>query len=166
MASTTTTPQTIEQWLQALAGCLTASYRSDGAEYVHLSDGEHWEPVRDQLQEACRLAHRGELPNDWRFQAISDITDGLLEYCEPESQVWDLDAFTDAAYSVADRLTDWDNSALAQWIADHPGRAEFNDDSIASSVSDIFRLIQLRQAEELTSMAFSLLCTFSGYVRG
>ena len=166
MANTITTPQTIEQWLQALAQCLTTSTRSDGSQYVHLSDGEHWQPIRDRLQDACRAAHRGELPNDWRFQAISDLTQRLLEHSEPDCEAWDVDSFLDVTYGIADDLADWDTSALARWIADHPARAEFEEDLIEPASCDIARLMQIRQAEELQLTAAELLHTFSDYVEG
>jgi hypothetical protein len=165
MSNTITTPQTIEQWLQALAQCLTTSTRSDGSQYVQLSDGEHWQPIRDRLQDACRAAHRGELPNDWRFQAISDLTQRLLEYSEPDCEAWDVDAFLDVSYSVADSLADWSTSDLARWIADHPARADFDEDFGANN-GDIARLLQIRQAEELQLMAAELLHTFDEYVGG
>jgi hypothetical protein len=165
MSNTITTPQTIEQWLQALAQCLTTSTRSDGTQYVHLSDGEHWQPIRDRLQDACRAAHRGELPNDWRFQAISDLTQRLLEYSEPDCEAWDVDSFLDVSYQIANDLADWSTSDLAQWIADHPARAEFEEYFDANN-GDIARLLQIRQAEELQLMAAELLHTFSEYVGG
>lgn len=158
---TITRPQTIEAWLQALTQCLTGTYRPDGSHYVHLSKAAYWQPIRDELQAACRAAHREELPNDWRWQAIQSLAERLLEFSEPDPKAWDADAFADVSFEIADSLCKCGTAELAAWLAENPSRAEFDDPDLVCGISRIDTLLRCRQCEELQLTACALIWAFS-----
>lgn len=150
-------PVTVEGWLQALTGALTHTRRPDGTGYWHLSEAAYWEPIRDQLQEICREAHRDEMPNDWRWEMISDITERLLEYSEPDSEPWSADQYNDIAPDVADALASCSTTQLADWVSDNAGRGYFDDpDLVQGFVCDIPTMLRWRQCEELQLMALAI----------
>lgn len=152
-------PTTVEGWLQALTGALTTTHRPDRSTYTHLSEAAYWQPIRDDLQEVCRLAHRGELPNDWRWEMIESIAQRFLEYSEPEAKAWSADDFQDVVYEIAENLGDYGTSSLAAWISENPSRADFEDEPESSFVG-IPSLMRWRQIEEIQSMAFEMLNAF------
>jgi hypothetical protein len=154
-----TRPTTVEGWLQALTGALTTTHRPDRSTYTHLSEAAYWEPIRDDLQEVCRLAHRGELPNDWRWEMIYDLAHKLLEYSEPEAKAWDADDYQEVVYDIAQNLGDFGTTTLAAWISENASRADF-DDEIESYFTGIPSLMRWRQIEEIQSMAFEMLNGF------
>lgn len=151
-------PVTVEGWLQSLTGAFTHTRRPDGTGYWHLSEAAYWEPIRDQLQEICRAAHRDEMPNDWRWEMIGDITAALLEYSEPEPEPWDADQYQDVAYSVADSLASYSTCQLADWVSDNAGRGFFDDPSLVQGLAcDIPTMLRWRQIEELQTMALIII---------
>jgi hypothetical protein len=163
----TTTPRTVarpvklEGWLQALAGAMTYTRRPDGTAYWHLSDASYWEPIREDLQNVCREAHRGEFPNDWRWELIGDIANRLLEYSEPEPDSWDADRFREISWDVADSLASYSTVQLADWVSDHAARGEFEDSGLVEGLSpSISTLLRWRQIEELQLMADVLISSF------
>ena len=161
--ATITRPTTVEGWLQALAGALTITHRPDRSSYTHLSEAAYWQPIREDLQEVCRLAHCGELPNDWRWEMIYNLTQRLLEYSEPEAKAWSADDFQEVVYEIAENLGDFGTSTLAAWISENPSRADFEDEP-ESIFSGIPSLMRWRQIEEIQSMAFELLNAFERLV--
>lgn len=151
-------PATTEGWLQALAGALTHTTRPDGTGYWHLSEAAYWQPIRDQLQDICREAHRDEMPNDWRWEMIGDITERLLEYSEPDSEPWDADQYADTAFSVADALASYSTTQLASWVSDNAGRGFFDDPGLVQGLAcDIPTMLRWRQCEELQLMALAII---------
>lgn len=156
--NTAAVPATVEGWLQSLVGAMTHTSRPDGPGYWRLSDAAYWQPIREQLQEICRAAHRDELPNNWRWEMIGDITAALLEYSEPDSRTWDADAFQDVAYSVADSLASYSTCQLADWVSDHAARGFFDDPSLVQGLAcDIPTMLRWRQIEELQTMALVII---------
>lgn len=150
-------PVTVEGWLQSLAGAMTHTRRPDGTGYWHLSEAAYWEPIREQLQDICREAHRGELPNDWRWEMISDLAECLLEHSEPESEPWGAEQYGDVAFEVADALASCSTTQLSDWVSDNANRGYFADpDLIQGLVCDIPTMLRWRQCEELQLMALAL----------
>ena len=158
-----TRPTTVEGWLQALTGALTITHRPDRSTYTHLSEAAYWEPIRDDLQEVCRLAHRGELPNDWRWEMIDNLAQRLLEYSEPELKAWHADDFDEVVYEIAENLADCGTTTLAAWISENPSRGDF-DDEPESIFTGIPSLMRWRQIEEIQNMAFEMLNGFDRLV--
>jgi len=153
---------TIEDWLESMVCCLGTRHRADGSSYKYLSESEYWSDIRETLQDVIRGAHFGELPNDWRFQAVYDICHGLLEYSQPDQRIWDVHDFGEVAYSIADRFTDTGTSQLMQWLADNPSRCDFDDDGLVEGMlPDLARLAMFRQCEELQKMALFIVDAFS-----
>jgi len=161
MAQTIATPQSIEGWLQALTGAMTITHRSDGSSFYKLSEASYWEPVRQQLQDAVRAAHRDEMPNDWRYSMVESIAQALLELCEPATEQWQLDQFADLCFDVAESLASYGTCELADWVSDHASRGFFDDPSLVQGlVCDIPTMLRWRQTEEIQLMALALLQEF------
>ena len=108
--------------------------------------------LRDAYQTLVRKCHNDELPNDWRYDKIKHLVERLLEY-EKES----LEDYQDILHEVVDSCVDISTSALFQWLADNPSRAEFNDDSYMAQSDKLSQLAAARQYEELDFMANTLL---------
>jgi len=108
--------------------------------------------LRDAYQTLIRKCHNDELPNDWRYDKIKHLVERLLEY-EKES----LEDYQDILHEVVDSCVDISTSALFQWLADNPSRAEFNDDSYMAQSDKLSQLAAARQYEELDFMANTLL---------
>lgn len=151
-------PATLEGWLQALTGAFTHTTRSDGTGYWHLSEAAYWEPVREQLQEICRIAHREEFPNDWRYEMTYDIAHALLKWSEYDPEPWSADQFQDVAFSVADELASYSTTQLAGWVSDHAARGFFDDPVLVQGLAcDIPTMLRWRQCEELQLMAMAII---------
>jgi hypothetical protein len=161
MAHTIATPKTIEAWLQALTGAMSIRHRADGSSFYVLSEAAYWQPLRQQLQDVVRAAHRDEMPNDWRWEAINDLANQLLVWSEAEPEPWDADRFRDVSFEVADNLASHSTVMLADWVSDHAARGEFDDPSLVEGLSpSIPTLLRWRQCEELQLMADVLISSF------
>jgi len=113
--------------------------------------------LRGAYQTLIQKCHNDELPNDWRYEKIKHLVERLLEY-EKES----LEDYQDILHEVVDSCVDISTSALFQWLADNPSRAEFNDDSYMAqsdwgATANLSQLAAARQYEELDFMANTLL---------
>jgi hypothetical protein len=134
--------------------------RCDGGDYRFLKDDM---PNRDRWQEIIRLCHRGELPDDWRYNTISRLADDLLDRVKDACLAGDepdADDLRDYLWEISDCLTATSHSDLFSWLADHPGRAEFDEDGsieLDSSHLDLGALAGIRQREEIEAMANILL---------
>ena len=139
------------------------SHRQDGSSYWHLSDAAYWQPIRQELQDVVRQAHRDELPNDWRFEAIYDLAVAMLDASQDDAddgQNWDADRFADLTYGIADSLTPCGTAACAAWIAENPSRATFDDPSIVDGSGELPALLRCRYYEELQLTAAQLVWCF------
>ena len=136
------TDKSARGWCDALWQCLGTNTREDGSKYVSLSDSNCWSDIRDDLQTICREAHNGEMPNDWRFDTIYSIVDEL------QTNGWD----DDTSHELADSLTDVYTSDLLTWVAGNITRATWSDDDLATPTTDIVKLIQVRQYDEIRLM--------------
>ena len=151
-------PATIEGWLQALSGAFTHTRRPDGTGYWHLSEAAYWEPIRDQLQEICREAHREEFPNDWRYETTYDIVHALLKWSEYDPEPWTVEQFEDVAPNVADEIASHSTTQLAGWVSEHAARGFFDDPSLVQGlVCDIPTMLRWRQCEEVQLMALAII---------
>lgn len=147
--------KSIEQGLQQLTAALQIGRRDDGTTYRYISN-QH--PMYDEFIEVCRELHSGEMPNDWRFEAIYDICHALLEYSEPDCKQWSADDYKEIDWQVAETLVDCSYHSLFKWLAEHIGRQEWVDDETAKmSTGSIGELAMLRQQEELNWMVVELI---------
>lgn len=150
--------RTIEQGLQELASSLQIGHRDDGTVYRYISSAH---PRYEDFIEVCRELHSGELPNDWRFEAIYDICHALLEYSEPDSKVWTADDYKGLDWQIAEQLVDVSYTSLFKWLAENNDRQEWVDDDTYSfgctGSNSLGSLAQLRQQEELNWMIVTLI---------
>lgn len=153
-------PTTVRGWLESLLSAMVCSHRPDGTSYWHLSDAAYWQSIRQDLQDAVRLAHRGEMPNDWRYEAIYDVTVALLGASQGDADDWDADRFADLTFEIADSLTPAGTSACAAWLAENPSRAQFDDPDTTAGVSRIEALLRWRYCEEVQLTAAALVWAF------
>jgi len=121
-------------------------------------------PNRSEYQELIRSLHMEELPNDWRYETIYEITLCLLDYFGDEEELT-FDNCTEALYEISDNLADYSNSDLFQWLSDNPSRASFDNDyeiinSIDSTV-DLGYIARARQVEEINIMGSNLIYHFT-----
>lgn len=154
---------TLQDALELLAASLVLQRRADGTEYRALAENA---PRRDELQAVVRQCHRGELPNDWRFETLYDLCHRLLDGSQPDCETWEIDDYRDALPEAANDLTSPYNGALLQWLADCPERAEFEDDCCNPGRADILALAAMRQCEEIAFMGEELLSGLAVMVEG
>jgi len=156
---TTTTkadPTTLIEWIEALQGCLTITHRANGTKYTHLSDADYWSDVRDDLQAVIFAAHDDEMPNDWRFSTVDHIVNSLADYGQPQESAWDVEAYREVSWEIAETGADSYTSQNLSWVADNVNRVAFRDDGLVSELMDssahIGNLCLLRQQEEIEWM--------------
>lgn len=154
MNTTTGQLATLQDALELLAASLVLQRRADGTEYRALAENA---PRRDELQDVVRQCHRGELPNDWRFETLYDLCHWLLDASQPDCETWQIHNYRDALLEASDALTSPYSGVLLQWLADNPSRAEFEDDCCNPGRTDILALTAMRQCEEIALMGEELL---------
>lgn len=154
--------RTIQDGLQQLTAAMQMGTRDDGSTYRFISD-QH--PLYGEFIEIVRELHSGELPNDWRFEAIYDIAHGLLEYSEPDSKEWTAEDYREIDWQIAENLVDLSYSSLFKWLSEHVGRQCWVDEDIVREANDTLgELAQLRQQEELNWMILELIDHIEGMV--
>ena len=158
---TTTTFATIEDGLIAVTAALVLNARGDGSSYRSISE---MHPHSETIREMVRELHDGELPNDWRYDIIYFIAQGLLEYSEGAESGWDIDHYQEVVSEVSYSLTDDWSADLLEW-AKVGSRLEFQDEEIVAPSTDIHQLLRARQREEIETMAYSLLQMISEVIR-
>ena len=144
-----TQAQTMTQALQALSSALIRKERDGGSDYYALAEDA---PSRERLQLVVMECHRGELPNDWRYETIDTIVSGLLDQLGTDDyRKAVLDAVGDAASCYS--------GELFSWLADHAARAEFEDggEELCSDHLDLLELAKARQQQEIILMAHVLI---------
>lgn len=105
----------------AVAGFETRT-RSDGSEYVARRKGSpEW------LEDLCREAHAGMLPDDLRYAMIEDACRKIVDASDPGD---DLD---DLAHEFADEV-DVYSGDLAAWLSSHGLRAGYVDEARAEGL--------------------------------
>ena len=159
----TTTPAPIptipslEAGLTLLASNLVLATRTDGTEYRILREDC---PMYDDLRAIIRDAHNDELPNDWRFSMVYDLCHALLDYSQPQGQVFTADDYRDCIGEIAETKVETGTYALLIWLASNLNRCHFDEPEIYcadADGSDIADLAQRRQREEIEWMAHSIL---------
>ena len=153
---------TLQQTLSDLRGCLTITHRADGSKYTHLSDAACWDAKRDKLQEIIRACHDDEMPNEWRYSMVDHIVNDLLDRCEPDESPWDVEAFRDVSWEVAESGADCYTNENIAWLAGNVGRVSFRDPDVVASMTDDQRshigwMTRARQIEEIEWMVQTLL---------
>lgn len=124
--------KTFKSVIGELAEAFVEDTRTDGSKFVRLRDG-HPEWMRD----AVREAHGGAGPNDWHYNAIRAMAEGLSERTF-EAETWDgFDAAVcDACHELADSQVDDYTSALLLWLAEAPGALDACDEAAEEGLVD------------------------------
>ncbi len=147
--------KSIEDGLQQLTAALTMGTRDDGSTYRFISN---MHPMYGEFIEIVRELHSGEMPNDWRFEAIYDICHALLEHSEPDSKVWTAEDYKELDWQIAEDLVDLSYHSLFKWLSEHVSRRLWVDeDTVQEAGSSIGELAQMRQQEELNWMIVELI---------
>lgn len=117
--------KTFKSVMGELAEAFVEDTRTDGSKFVRLRDGRP-----DWMRDAVREAHGGAGPNDWHYNAIRAMAEGLSERTF-EAETWDgFDAAVcDACHELADSQVDDYTSALLLWLAEAPGALDACDEA-------------------------------------
>ena len=165
-----TKPSTFEGWLEALSGALGVRHKSDGTKFTHLSDADYWGPIRDDLLQIIHAAHDDELPNEWRYSTVSHIVESLLGYGQPGESPWDVEAYREVSWEIAESGADSYTSQNIAWLAENVGRVAFRDPDVttellpADQACHIGFLALLRQQEEIEWMVQTVLDSIDSLV--
>ena len=111
---------------------------------------------------------------DTELSAVNSILGSIgqaplttLNYNNPETSLEDL---LEVCWEVADNCCDISNSSIFQWLADNPGRCEFEEESLSlnpDGINSLWRVARSRQCEEIELMARQLLeCLDDGIADG
>ena len=94
---------------------LISDTRTDGTTFYRLADGSpEW------MRDACREAHDGEGPNDWRYDTIDSLLERIEDYADPD----DVDHG-----DIADGLVTIYNAERTAWLAGNLERATYCDEA-------------------------------------
>ena len=156
--TTATAFATIEDGLVAITAALVLNTRNDGSSYRSVSD-KH--PYSEDIRETVRELHDGELPNDWRYDMVYFIAQGMLEYSECTEKSWTIDQYEETISEISYGLSDDFNGDLLEW-AQIGSRLEFQDPEIVAPTTNICDLLKARQREEIETMAYTLLYRLAG----
>lgn len=119
-----TTEENLTDAVNELAGAFTTATRENGDTFIKLrDDAPAWIDDNDVIMYAHE-ALDDRLPDDWTYQAISNIADHLGNY--PDSTADDL---RDEVPTIADNLVSNHNSDLCKWAADHLGNVALIDEA-------------------------------------
>lgn len=104
--------KTFQEMAESFRAAIVSDTRTDGTTFYKLAEGSpEW------MRAACREAHDGELPNDWRY----DIIDSLLERIADDGED-DYDSG-----DAADGLVPIYNSDRVRWLGENVGRGDYCD---------------------------------------
>ena len=150
-----TTTNSINWFITAgtLRAAFTQDKRTDGTLFWCLT--EQARQSVDDLTEWLRGLHDGELPNDWRYEAIVSILDALMD----EGDLSNADP-VELAVGIANNLTDIYNHSLFQWYADIPSRVDYIEEGVLSGIiphkADTIARLMIGQTVCIEQMAYKI----------
>ena len=131
-----------------LKAAFTTSTRDNGDTFHHLIDG-----VPDEVTDFVRECHDGEMPNDWRYEAIVGILQGIIE--TDLSGVYEI---TDLGLELANAEVDIYTANLLQWYADNASRIAYVDEAIEDGYkADFTELLSIGQYLALQGMTITII---------
>ncbi len=143
--------------LAVMLQALEERTRDDRSTYWTLREGLEPEE-REELQEILQAAHRGELPNDWRYETVQELLYQLLEHTDWPRDLSSGDELIDVLPEIADGLTYYATSDLFTWLAFHDGRAEFEEETeLGSDHLNLADMARARMQEEIQQMGHILI---------
>lgn len=155
------TYSTIQAAADALYDNLTERKRDNGDTFISLKDD-----APEWMREACRAAHGGMMPDDWRYQfilkvasAIADLDDG-----NPDDDR-DID---DLRHEAVDGAVSVYTSDLTAWLASHVERVGYCDEAFSEGLASIdtgaIGLLQAGQYAEIDEVWGQLVAALEGEV--
>lgn len=102
---------TFQEAAKAFNEMLIRDTRSDGTNFYRLhGDTPEW------MRDACRDAHDGEAPNDWRYDMIDSLLDSITDHDDPD----DIDTS-----EIADSFVPAYNAERVSWLSDNLSREDY-----------------------------------------
>jgi len=110
------------------------------------------EDLKEKYQDFVRELHDDELPNNWRYEIITDLLQNFVNEYEQD----DLENYL---HEITDSLVDIYNSDRAKWLADDINRGciDLKNLNIDEPNMTIFDLIGQAQYEAIYSMGYQIL---------
>ena len=110
------------------------------------------EDLKEKYQDFVRELHDDELPNNWRYEIITDLLQNFVNEYEQD----DLENYL---HEITDSLVDIYNSDRAKWLADDINRGciDLKNLNIDQPNMTIFDLIGQAQYEAIYSMGYQIL---------
>ena len=106
------------------------------------------EDQKETYQDFVRELHDDELPNNWRYEIITDLLQNFVNE-------YDQDDLEDVLHEITDSLVDVYNTDRAKWLADDVSRGCIEIDT--TNKTSIFELIGIAQYEAIYSMGYQIL---------
>ena len=110
------------------------------------------EDQKETYQDFVRELHDDELPNNWRYEIITDLLQNFVNE-------YDQDDLENYLHEITDSLVDIYNSDRAKWLADDINRGciDLKNLNIDQPNMTIFDLIGQAQYEAIYSMGYQIL---------
>ena len=110
------------------------------------------EDQKETYQDFVRELHDDELPNNWRYEIITDLLQNFVNE-------YDQDDLENYLHEITDSLVDIYNSDRAKWLADDINRGciDLKNLNIDEPNMTIFDLIGQAQYEAIYSMGYQIL---------
>ena len=110
------------------------------------------EDLKEKYQDFVRELHDDELPNNWRYEIITDLLQNFVNE-------YDQDDLENYLHEITDSLVDIYNSDRAKWLADDINRGciDLKNLNIDEPNMTIFDLIGQAQYEAIYSMGYQIL---------
>ena len=106
------------------------------------------EDQKETYQDFVRELHDDELPNNWRYEIITDLLQNFVNE-------YDQDDLEDVLHEITDSLVDVYNTDRAKWLADDVSRGCIEIDT--TNKTSIFELIGIAQYKAIYSMGYQIL---------
>tara|TARA_R100000655_G_C2901006_1_gene178836 strand:+ start:64 stop:594 length:531 start_codon:yes stop_codon:yes gene_type:complete len=110
------------------------------------------EDQKETYQDFVRELHDDELPNNWRYEIITDLLQNFVNE-------YDQDDLEDVLHEITDSLVDVYNTDRAKWLADDVSRGcvDLKNLDMDEPNMTIFDLIGKAQYEAIYSMGYQIL---------
>ena len=111
------------------------------------------EDQKEKYQDFVRELHDDELPNNWRYEIITDLLQNFVNE-------YDQDDLEDVLHEITDSLVDVYNADLIKWVSDDISRGCFTIgdlDCVDNPSLNTFDLIRKSQYNAIHSMGYQIL---------
>jgi hypothetical protein len=141
--------QTIQQLAADSLDFLQTKTRTDGTEFICQSDD-----APEWFKTLCQDAHGDFLPDDWRYEFISDSLRALSDFDDQDEA---MESATEASIYTHE---------LLQWLASNLTRPTYCDDAISElgEFKDTVQLISAGQYMERSEVFQSVLASLESQI--